>query len=372
MNQTNLARFADVCRTQGITAALLSSPWTIAWLTGYAPSIQTGPSTFEGGPALGWWCEGELALITSDAEAGPVRAAGAAVHDYVGYTIDESLAVVERMARVLGEVLTGAAGRGAVVGVEMRFLPAVLLDRAQSALDGATLRPIDGALEGERAIKTPEEIARLQAALALCDLAQATVAENLRAGLSEIALWGQVKARMEVQAGERVPVLADLVGGSRTGDIGGPPGPYVLQPGDPVIADIVPRFDGYWGDNCGTHFVGTPGADMARIYGLVRDALRRGIDAVRPGLRARDLDGLLRETIRATGYPVYPHHSGHGLGVSSHEEPRLVPYNDMPLAPGMVVALEPGIYLPGIGGVRLEDVVLVTDTSCELLTRHLI
>ena len=159
----------------------------------------------------------------------------------------------------------------------------------------------------------------------------------IQPGVSEISLWGELKAGLEVQAGGRLPVLADLVAGVRTGEMGGLPGAYVLQEGDPVIADIVPRLDGYWGDICGTHFVGAPPAEMAKIRGIVRDALRRGIDAVRPGVIARELDAMLRETIRAAGYEPYPHHSGHGIGVSYHEEPRLVPYNDMALAPGMVV-----------------------------------
>ena len=148
---------------------------------------------------------------------------------------------------------------------------------------------MDGQLEPLRAVKTPEEIAKLRAALALCDQSQAEVRMLIQPGVSEIALWGELKAGLEVQAGGRLPVLADLVGGRRTGDMGGLPGAYVLRKGDPVIADIVPRLDGYWGDICGTHFVAAPSAEMARIRGIVHDALRRGIDAVRPGVVAQRL-----------------------------------------------------------------------------------
>ncbi|PKO22208.1 MAG: hypothetical protein CVU38_10640 [Chloroflexi bacterium HGW-Chloroflexi-1] len=374
MNQTNLDRIQDFFRERGMAAALLANPWTVAWLTGYAPPIQTGPSPFEGGPALAWWRRGEFTLICSDAEAGPVRVAGGdgvEVREYAGYTFDEPLAVVERQAAVVRDVLGGWDGRGSRVAVELRFLPAALFDAAQEALPGARWMPIDGQVEPLRAVKTPEEIARLRAALAPCDFAQAEVRALAQPGVSEIALWGELKARLEARVGARLPLFGDLVAGARTGDMGGPPGTYVLREGDPVLSDIVPRLDGYWGDNCGVHFVGAPSAEMARIHGVVSDALRRGIDVVRPGLVSRDLDALLRAVIRDAGFAPYPHHSGHGVGVSFHEEPRLVPYNAMPLEPGMVITLEPGIYLPGSGGVRLEDVVLVTETGCQVLTRHL-
>jgi Xaa-Pro dipeptidase len=371
MNRTNLDRLSEHFRGSGVTAALLSNPWTIAWLTGYAPPIQTGPSPFEGGPALAWWAGGELTLIASDAEAAAARAQGAEVRDYVGYTIDEPLTVVEREAAVLRDVLGGWDGRGATVAIELRSLPAALADTVHESLSGATLRPVDGQLEPLRAVKTPEEIVKLRAALALCDQSQADVRMLIQPGVSEISLWGELKAGLEVRAGGRLPMLADLVAGVRTGEMGGLPGAYVLREGDPVIADIVPRLDGYWGDICGTHFVGAPSAEMAKIRGIVHDALRRGMDAVRPGVIARDFDSMLRETIRAAGYEPYPHHSGHGVGVSFHEEPRLVLYNELALAPDMVVAIEPGIYLPGVGGVRLENVVRVTQDGCELLTRHL-
>jgi Xaa-Pro aminopeptidase len=110
---------------------------------------------------------------------------------------------------------------------------------------------------------------------------------------------------------------------------------------------------------------------MTKAYRVVRDALHAGVESVRPGVRARDLDAMLRDRVREGGYDSYPHHSGHGIGVSYHEEPRIVPYNENTLEAGMIVALEPGVYLPGAGGVRLEHVVLVTRDGCEVLTTHL-
>jgi Xaa-Pro aminopeptidase len=255
--------------------------------------------------------------------------------------------------------------------VELNYLPAALAPVIHETLAQATLQPLDGRLDPLRAVKTAEEIEKIRAALRLCDIAQADIRDHAKPGLSELELWGAMKARLEVAANSRLPILADLVAGPRTADIGGPPLDYILQPGDALIFDVVPRLDGYWGDNAATYFVGEPSAQLAKAYAVVHDTLRQGLELVRPGLRAGDLDNALREAIRSAGYEPYPHHTGHGLGVAYHEEPRIVPYNDMLLEAGMVIAIEPGIYLPGVGGVRLEHALLVTATGCEVLTQHL-
>jgi Xaa-Pro aminopeptidase len=119
------------------------------------------------------------------------------------------------------------------------------------------------------------------------------------------------------------------------------------------------------------HPVGEMPEALAKAYRSARQALQMAIEAVRPGLPAGELDRRMRDFVRRAGFEPYPHHSGHGIGTSYHEEPRVVPYNKDPFKPGMVLALEPGIYLPGVGGVRVEDVVLVTDDGAEVLTRHL-
>jgi Xaa-Pro aminopeptidase len=158
-------------------------------------------------------------------------------------------------------------------------------------------------------------------------------------------------------------VLADHVGGPQTAHVGGPPGTRVLAEGDLVICDLVPRVDGYWGDSCATIAVGEPDARARRHHEVSREALARGLDAVRPGVTGHDLDALVRDGLE------YPHHTGHGIGSDFHEEPRVVAGGGTVLEPGMVVALEPASYGGG-NGVRCEHVAVVTDDGCEVLSRH--
>ena len=371
MHTENLARFGDYLHSQGVTAALLANPFTITWLTGYAAPIQTGPSPFDGGPALAWLHEGVLTLIVSDGEAAAARATGAAVRDYAGYTVNLPLDCTERQRAVLRAVLVPEASFRGRVAFEPNYLTAALTATAQGALPDAVWQPLDPGAARLRAVKTADEIVKIRAALRLCDLGQQDVREHLRPGVTELELWASLKSRMEEAAGGRVPNMIDLVAGLRTVEMGGPPSNYRLAEGDAVICDVTPRLDGYWGDNCGTYFVGEPDAELRNIYHTVNEVLLRMVAAVRPGLPARALDQMARDALRSAGYEPFPHHAGHGLGAAYHEEPRLVPYNSMVLEAGMVIAVEPGVYVPGLGGVRLEHALLVTADGAEVLTKHL-
>ena len=372
MNIENLARLNDWLRAHDYDGALLANPFMLTWLTGYAPPIETGPDPFAGGPALVWVHGGEIAVVASDAEAPTLRALGVNVQEYVGYTIQEPLTCAERRAAALSEMLGSAKKIDGRIAIEANALTARLLLQVQAALPNARLLPADGALASLRAIKTADEIGKLRASLALCDLAQAHVREHLRAGITELDVWASLRAVVETAAGGRMPMLADLVSGLRCAEVGGPPSLRILEAGDGLLFDFVPRLDGYWGDCCATLFVGEPTAELKRLRQVSHEALRRGIDAVRPGVRACDLDSLLRQHVRDAGFEPYPHHSGHGIGTSYHEAPRIVPYETMPLEAGMVIALEPGVYVPGLGGARMEDIVLVTRDGCEVLTHHLL
>jgi Xaa-Pro dipeptidase len=373
MDADNVGRIQEYLASRSIVGALLSNPATVTWLTGYAPPIESGPNPLEAGPALLWIVDNAMVLILSDAEADSARAVGASVVEYPGYTINgpaDAFAQQADAVRILVGQHSTLRGR---VAVEPHTLPAVIQSVLVAALPRTLLLAVDEDLSRLRAVKSGQEIAKLRRALQLCDLAHTRARQALRPGLTELDLWNQVRGEVEKQAGARVPALVDVVAGPRAGAVGGPPSDYEIQRGDSLILDVVLRLDGYWGDTAGTWFAGEPSAELARAFQAARDALRTGIDAVRPGVMACDLDALLREAVRRfDGNVTYPHHSGHGIGTTYHDAPRIVPFETMRLEPGMVITVEPGIYLEGVGGVRVEDAVLVTTDGCELLTRHLL
>jgi len=314
MHMQNCERLRNHLRTRGAGAALLSNPASITWLTGYAAPLQIGASPFEGGPPILWWRGDEATLLLSDVESGAGALTQASVRSYVGYSVDEPLACARRAVDALGDLLKPFKRLTGAVDVEMEWLPVTFWQAIQAALPSAQCRPLGETLTPLRAVKCREELDNVRAALKLCDLAHAWMSRAVAPGKSEIGLWGGMKAEIEMAVGGRVPILADLIGGPRTADEGGGPSSYILQRGDVAIFDISPRLDGYWGDSASTFFVGEPDALLARAYRAVHSSLVRGMDAIRPGARVSDIDRLMRESIRADGFPVYPHHSGHGIG----------------------------------------------------------
>lgn len=299
MNEISLARLQETLKEKGCPAALLTNPATITWLTGYAPPIQTGPSPFEGGAAIGLLLEGQFTLLLSDLEAPAAQALGIKTRDYVSYTIDEPVLGFDHQAQAFRELIAPLKSFKGKFAVELNFLSASLYPILVETIPVEQWVLVDNDLPYLRAIKSPVEIEKIRAALAVADSAQTIVKRLMQVGLSEIELWGQLKAGLEHQVGSRLPVLADFVGGPRTAEIGGLPGNYRLQAGDPLIADIVPRLDGYWGDNAATYFVAEAADSHKKIYQVVLETLEKGLEAVKPGVKAGDLDAMLRRHIEA-------------------------------------------------------------------------
>jgi Xaa-Pro dipeptidase len=214
-----------------------------------------------------------------------------------------------------------------------------------------------------QAVKSPEEVELIRGAVRLADAGISACRAAARAGVREIDLWAATIGGIERAAGTRSPVLADLVSGPRTGGIGGPPGTRVLDDGDAILCDLAPRLRGWWSDSCATIAVGEPPPGLREAHQRAVETLDALLDALRPGATASELDALGRARLD------YPHHTGHGVGVTPHQFPRIVPDSTWVLEAGMVIALEPGTY-PGPWGVRVERVAVVTEHGCEVLSGH--
>jgi Xaa-Pro aminopeptidase len=157
-------------------------------------------------------------------------------------------------------------------------------------------------------------------------------------------------------------------GAEATATGGGVATSRTVRPGDLVLTDTSPWIDGAWSDTANSVFVGTPDRLTRDRFDAIRRALHEGIALCRPGVVARDVDRQVRELLAEHG-PTYSHHTGHRIGAAWSEEPRITPYCGARLEEGMVLALEPAIYQPGWGGIRLEHTFLVGANGNEILTK---
>ncbi len=360
-------------QSRQIDQALFARPESVTWLTGFAPPVQVGPNLFAASYPLVWYEDGQFTLIVVDSYAelaAPfAREADGRLLTYVGYSLEQPIAGAAHLSEVFDQTIS--VKPGAKTGIESAFandlIASKLRDRAKS------VTAIDGWLEPLRMVKTDEELATLRRNFALTDIGHTAArrAVSLSVGMREIDVWNAAHTAIQAAAGRRVPLGNDCVVGHRSpNNIGGWPLANEIGEGDSVIVDLSVVLDGYWSDSCATYYAGERTAQQAKMHRVVQDCLEFGISLIRPGAVARDIDQKMRQFIADAGFPAYTHHTGHGVGVSGHEAPRIVPYNEEVLQKGMVIMLEPGIYFPGQTGVRLEDAILVTADGGEVLTKH--
>jgi Xaa-Pro dipeptidase len=374
VHQEQRRRAQELLRVRDVEQALFAHPCSVKWLTGFAPPVETGPYPFAGGPPLVWYEDAHFTLIVVDGHlpfAAPCAEADCSVVSYSGYSATQPIAGAENLAAVW-RGLVGRLGRSPRrIGLEGSDVPANIAGLWEQALSpDADVVPIDGWLEPLRMVKTPDEIRKLRASLALTGVGHAAARAAVQVGRREIDVWNAAHGAMQAAAGRRVPSGEDCLVGRRENNLSGWPLDHEIRAGDSFIVDLAPILEGYWGDSCGTYYPGEPTAKQVAMHRAVAEALELGASLLRPGAVARDVDAQVKAFMARFGFPVFTTHTGHGIGVSVHEAPRLVPYNDETLQADMVIMLEPGIYLPGESSVRLEDAFLITSGGAELLTHH--
>jgi len=237
-----------------------------------------------------------------------------------------------------------------------------------------TLRSTERVIEQARIIKDAFEVATLREAAARLDAVMPPVLAAVRAGESERQIAAVIETAMRHAGYERPAFDTIVASGPHSAMPHYRAGTRVLASGDLVVLDFGGVLDGYCCDLTRTVSIGPPSDEMRRVYDAVRDAHAAAVAAVKPGVDPSMVDTAARELLRERGLAdAFGHGTGHGLGLDVHEEPRVgKPRADLPpvtLVPNMVFTIEPGAYLPGFGGVRIEDDVLVTEDGCELLTR---
>ncbi len=355
------ARVRSALESRGLDALIVTTPNNIRYLSNHVGSAGTLIITPAAIQLLADFRYKEAVRSRQDS---PYACPGLQIYD-VPDSYDEALvsATMTSSARVIGI----EAGHLTVARLEW------LTRTWQSRGAGIGVRSTERLIERLRAVKDESEVAILrEAARRLTDVAGSAV-ESVREGVTEREVAAVVEAALR-RAGYERPALDTIVASGpnsalphyRAGD-------RALHAGDLVVLDFGGVLDGYCSDLTRTVSVGNPSPDAVRLHAAVREAQAAAIDAVKPGATTAEVDGAARQVLVAHGLgEAFGHGTGHGLGLDVHEEPRVSkPRSEMPferLEPGMVFTIEPGAYLPGFGGVRIEDDVLVTETGCEVLT----
>ncbi len=242
------------------------------------------------------------------------------------------------------------------------------VNRLRDRLPGLLFVDATSYLSQIRMVKSQQELDWMRMACAITDKALEAGFERMHSGITEMELAGIITAEIRSNGGGAG--YAGVLFGERAALPHGRPGERGLEPGDCVLVDMGTKVHGYSSDLTRTVFYGEPSARHAEIFDLVYEANRVAYEAVRPGVSCGELDSIARKVIEEGGYGEYfIHRLGHGVGLQGHERPYVVQGNELELEAGMTFTIEPGIYIVGEVGVRVEDTVVCTAGGCERLTR---
>jgi len=354
MNRTRLERALDLAQAQGLDALVLMPGPNLVYTTGLEFLLSERP-------VLAFLpVDMPPALVLPQLEAGKGQAAGFEVFPYTdeeGY----ALAFHEACAQLeLAEVRLG------VEALRMRVLEARILQRYIPEVD---LIPADELFTALRLVKDTAELDAMRRAVRVAEAAFQAWLSHLYVGMPEREAAARLVAALLTGGAEALAFEPIVVGGENAALPHAVPGNRPFARGDWVVVDWGAVVDGYASDITRMLVFGEPSGKLSEIHEIVCQANAAGRKAVGPGVEAHAVDAASRQVIELAGYgPAFLHRTGHGLGLETHESPFIVSGNALALRAGMTFTVEPGIYIPGLGGVRIEDDVVVTETGVETLT----
>ena len=270
------------------------------------------------------------------------------------------------------EMMAGAfeaAGNPKRIGFEIDQVTVSTFDMMQSAFTNVDWIKTSGLIEKVRVVKDADELASIQKAIDLAEEGFLHLMKHIRVGMTELEAAWILEVYLREHGSEGLGFDSIIASGPNGAMAHHEPGSRVIQSGEPIIIDWGARVDGYRSDNTRTIALGDGDAKYHEIYNIVKQAEEIAIAKIKGGMTGKEADTLSRDIIVAAGYgDNFGHSLGHGVGLAIHEEPRLSQLSDDALPSGAVVTIEPAIYIPGWGGIRLEDMVLLEDDGAKLLT----
>lgn len=355
--QERKQKLIEYMRANGIEASLITSPMNVYYFTGFFTEPHERFMAFyveASGEAEVLFVP--LLELQAAQEAGEVRDT-AAVSD------------TEDPYELLRGKISGAVK---TLGIEKNAVSVRKGELLKETFEGAAFADLEPFILSLRMNKSEEEISKVQHAVDIVEKVVDYAARNAVVGMTEAELTAEIEFQMRKFGADRPAFESIVLTGARTALPHGKPGPYAIQEGDFVLIDIGVQAGGYCSDTTRTFMMGEGSKEQIRIYETVLAANEAAIRKARAGITLAEVDQAARAVIEEAGYgPLFTHRVGHGFGMEVHEQPSVSGHNRSVIEPGLLFTIEPGIYDPVLGGVRIEDDIYIQqDGTVRVLTRY--
>lgn len=355
MYQERMQQLRAYMEKEELDAVLITSPKHVYYLTGFF----TEPHERFMGLIIPAQGEPSLIVPALDREAAAEAASG--VKQILTHTDTDN------PYDVLKQALPAGLTR---LGIEKSHMTVERFEAMSAVVAAARYADVEEPLREMRLIKSADEVARIKHAVRLVEEALHESLKKVKPGVTEMEIVAELEYQMKRLGADGPSFDTMVLAGEKSALPHGTPGSRQVREGELLLFDLGVAADGYVSDITRTFAVGEISPQLREIYETVLAANEAAIAEVRPGVTLAHLDQTARRVIEEKGYgPYFMHRLGHGLGMDVHEYPSVHGQNQAVLRPGMVFTIEPGIYLPGVGGVRIEDDVLVTENGSEVLTQ---
>jgi Xaa-Pro aminopeptidase len=375
---------ARLLAKRGLDAALISNPKHIFYFTGFPSNLNMYLTLMKGPRSTSFLlvdreARGYLLLggfEVSNPWVGK-KSSGKEIFDgrvtvYNDYDLDETMIpypnyLSRHVARWIKECRTGGVKLG-IVGIEEWHLADIYLDTVRRTVR-SKFKGISEQILKMRRTKGKDEIENLRKATKMIDYAYEFAKQNAKKGKSEVDIYREMNYKAFEEYGPFGWIIGDHVSGERSLAVGGWATKRRFNAGDTIVLDLQAAHNNYWSDLCRTFVVGKPSERQRRAHSALIREKERAEELLEPGTKGREIYKTVSREIEKAGYPRLPHHAGHTIGLDDQERPWMIPGEDEELEEGMVCVVEPGIYTPATGGIRIEDCYVITRKGHETVSR---